>query len=115
MPKAFLAIAVAGCLGVAACGGKTPPDTSAMPAQANCTGQRVAIVTNDWNESVEIYAVEPDANRPTLLGHLAPTERVEWALPPGVQTVKPVTARAIQPSYEPPAMKQLVRIRYICR
>jgi hypothetical protein len=103
-----LAVLVAG-----ACGNpNTPPQTGAKLLA--CPGQQVVIATNDWNEAVEIYA-NTESAQPTLLGRLNPTEHVEFVLPAGTNAVKPVPARAIRPSYDPPAMLQLVRFRYTCR
>ena len=98
-----------------ACGGgqTTPPQTGAK--LQDCSGQQVVIAANDWNEAVEVYANVSDAAQPTLLGRLSPTERIEFPLPPRTESIKLVPARAIAPSYDPPAMKQLVRLRYVCR
>jgi hypothetical protein len=113
MPMSFrglipLAVVVSG-----ACGNPNNPAQTGAKL-LTCPGQQVAIVTNDWNEAVEIFA-STDSAQPTLLGRLNPTERVEFVLPAGTIAVKPVPARAIAPSYDPPAMKQLVRFRYLCR
>ncbi len=96
----------------AACGAGKP---STSPATAQCTGQAVAIVTNDWNEAVEAYARTPDNPRASLLARVNAGEQIELVLTGGANGVTIVPARAIEPSYTPPAMRQLVRIRYVCR
>ena len=102
-----------GWLLLGACGNaNNPPQTGAKLLA--CPGQQAVTVTNDWNEAVEIYA-NTDSAQPMLLGRLNPTEHVEFVLPAGTNAVKPVPARAIRPSYDPPAMLQLVRFRYTCR
>ena len=96
-----------------ACGSaNNPPQTGAKLLA--CTGQQAVTVTHDWNEAVEIYA-NTESAQATLLARVNPTEHVELVLPPGTNAVKPVPARAIRPSYDPPAMLQLVRFRYMCR
>ncbi|HTL05918.1 MAG TPA: hypothetical protein VL241_09235 [Gemmatimonadales bacterium] len=116
MTRTLRAVLGLGLLLGAGCGGGQAANRPQTGAKLlSCPGQQVVIATNDWNEAVELYAYITDSAQPQLLGRLNPTERVEFGLPAGTESVKSVPARAIAPSYEPPAMKQLVRFRYLCR
>ena len=107
-------LAAGALLVLAACGGgRNPPSTDA--SIASCSGQRMVIVTNDWNEAVEVYATVAEDARRSLLGIVTPGQRAEFGLPEGTKNVSSLPARSIQPSYMPPAMRQLVRFRYSCR
>jgi hypothetical protein len=113
MSKSLRKIAAFSGFVLGACGNaNNPPQTGAKLLA--CPGQQVVMATNDWNEAVEIFA-NTDSAQPMLLGRLNPTEHVEFVLPAGTNAVKPVPARAIRPSYDPPGMLQLVRFRYTCR
>lgn len=104
----------AGYLLVAAgCGSRNPPSTDASASR--CAGQQAVIVTNDWNEAVDIYARIGDNARANLLGTVQPGERAEFGLRQGTRNVTAAPSRPIQPSFTPPAMRSLVRFRYVCR
>ena len=107
LPLWFLTLPLA----AAACGGGNDPTT--VPATASCRGQQVAIVTNDWNETVEVFARVGDNAMANSLGRVSPGERVEFTLSQGARRV--YAAQLAGRSYTPPAMRQLVRFRYVCR
>lgn len=111
MPAFPLVFSTLSLFALSACGGRNDPAT--VPATANCRGQQMAIVTNDWNEPVEVYARQGDDARANSLGRVSPGERIEFTLPNGVRQVYP--AQVVSRSYTPPEMRQLVRIRYVCR
>jgi hypothetical protein len=99
-------------LGALACGGRGG-DGSVRPQ--DCTGQQVLIVTNDWNEAVEVYASMQGQAMAQTLGTVLAGSRAEFTLQPGTRSAAVRPARAIQPSYTPQGMRQLVRLRTVCR
>jgi len=99
-------------LGALACGGRGG-DGSVRPE--NCTGQQLLIVTNDWNEAVEAYASMEGQAAAVALGTVLAGSRSEFPLQPGTRNAYVRPARALQPSYTPPGMRQLVRLRTVCR
>jgi hypothetical protein len=81
----------------------------------SCSGEQLAIVTNDWNEPVDVLARLADGGTPRTLGTVQPGSREELTLPAGSPGVFLQTTRVVQPSTEPIQMRRLVHIRYRCR
>jgi hypothetical protein len=82
---------------------------------ASCASGQFVIVTNDWNEPVEVFATMPSSSTPTSLGIVQAGSREELPLPEGSPGAFVRTTRTIEPSAEPRLMRQLVFIRYRCR
>jgi hypothetical protein len=97
-------------LAVACAKNPTPEGVS-----ASCTGQQLVIVTNDWNEPVEVFARLADSPTPRSLSIVQPGSREELPMPAGSTGAFVLTTRTIQPSTTPIQMRQLVRLRYQCR
>ena len=82
---------------------------------ANCAGQQLVIVTNDWNEPVEVFARLADSPTPRSLSTVQPGSREELQMPAGSTEAFVLTTRTIQPSTTPIQMRQQVHLRYQCR
>ena len=81
----------------------------------SCAGQQLVIVTNDWNEPVEVFARLSDSPTPRSLSIVQPGSREELPMPAGSTEAFVLTARTIQPSTTPIQMRQQVHLRYQCR
>jgi hypothetical protein len=82
---------------------------------ASCTGRQLVIVTNDWNEPVEVFARLSDSPTPRSLSIVQPGSREELPMPAGSTEAFVLTTRTIQPSTTPIGMRQQVHLRYQCR
>jgi hypothetical protein len=85
--------------------------TSDRPAPTNCTGQVVAIVTNNLRESIDIHAVVRDRTEPRLLGSVNGGERREFVLPSDVVRVYPYIS-SLGTTHE---QRERIHTRYECR
>lgn len=101
---------------MAACGGRTQPGNTPLP---QCAGLTAVIVTNGWNQAVDISAGDPDNAGFTLLGSVMAGERAEYTLPAGTKRVTMARIRTIDPDPRSQNMMQSmysqVRFRYVCR
>jgi hypothetical protein len=85
--------------------------TSERPAPTECSGQVVAIVTNNLREGIDIHALVRDQSVARLLGSVTGGERREFILPPDVVRVYPYIS-SLGTSH---AQRERIHTRYECR
>jgi hypothetical protein len=90
-------------LALAGCATSPARDTTV----SSCPGQRLVIVTNDWNQTVDVYA-----STGAVLGSVRPRGRQEFVLPDNARY-----AYGQAPPYARSRMvhRRLVRFRYVCQ
>jgi hypothetical protein len=92
-------------LALAACAGRPVRENSIL---SNCRGQRSVVVSNDWNQGVDIYA-----SGDRIVGTVRPGGREELILPDNAAYVYArATPRA--GNWQTPNGR-VVRFRYLCR
>jgi len=89
-----------------------------VPAQqaADCRFDRIAIVSNNWTQSVDVYAQASNQAAPILLGTVRRGGRDEFVLPPGATHTYARSAERQSGNMQyavPPGDR--VQIRYLCR
>jgi hypothetical protein len=90
------------------CATRPVPD----PQFADCAGDRVAIVSNNWRVPVDVYTTVPGQGTPMVIGTLLPGERQEIVLPAGAHYVN---VRATERARSGMTQPSPIQIRYLCR
>jgi hypothetical protein len=95
-----------------ACAKRAVPDQQAT----SCAYERIAIVSNNWTQSIDAYAQVSNQSTPIILGTVRRGGRDEFVLPPGT------TYTYVRSSERMPGNMQYavppndrVQIRYRCR
>jgi|ERR1043166_5728961 hypothetical protein len=107
MPNVVGVAARLGALLVVAACASAPTVEQALAT--GCLGDRYAIVTNRWNQDVDIRADIQDQAAPMTLGTVRPTQRQEFILPVGTRRVYPYVSPLTA------AYPTRIDIRYECR
>jgi hypothetical protein len=92
-------------LALAACAGRAVRENS---ISSSCRGQRIVVVSNDWNQTVDIYA---SGNR--IIGSVRPGGREELFMPDNA-TYAYARATPRAGNWQTPN-DRVVRFRYLCR
>jgi hypothetical protein len=113
MTKSLLVVPVALILGCA----HRPPEAAASISE--CSGRRVAVVTNRWSESVDVFSRigETPSQSGFYVGTVAAGRQDQFPLPAGARFVslREVGSTATQPSVPAPSRNLgLVDVGYRC-
>lgn len=105
MSRAALVCAVVLLAAAAACGPRRPAQ------RAVCAGQRTALISNNWSETVDVKALPRNRTVPLTLGSVMSGEHAEFAVPDSVDYVYVQNVRT------PPSMapRNSIVLRYECR
>jgi hypothetical protein len=96
----------------AACGAnRTPRDQLASPS---CAGRVYAVVTNDWDRSIDVYAVVPPISTARVIGSVGPGERQSVVLPDSARYPYLRTREQGHVSEIPREFQELARMRVTC-
>lgn len=105
-------ILVAAIVVAGACGANRTPRGRVAPAP--CAGRGYAVVTNDWDRSVDLYGVVPPTTAARVLASVGSGDRQTIVLPNGARNLSLRARDQGQISEVPREYQELARMRITC-
>ena len=101
------------CVAALACAKRPAPAPD--PRVAQCRGDLVVIVSNNWTQSIDVYSGARDQTAPIVIGSVRPGGRDELVLPLGSVYAYVRASEPTAGGYRPMPPTNRVQLRYRCR